>query len=55
MSKQGFPLSRVYGLLESGPVVRLTTAERGKANIMTLSWHCTHQGVRRQPGMPAGR
>jgi hypothetical protein len=33
------PLSRVYQLLEPGPVVLLTTARRGRANIMTLSWH----------------
>lgn len=39
MAKQSFPLSRVYGLLEPGPVVLLTTARKGKANIMTMSWH----------------
>ncbi|TRW90855.1 flavin reductase family protein [Candidatus Methylobacter oryzae] len=39
MSKEAFPLSRVYGLLEPGPVVLLTTAREGRANIMTLSWH----------------
>ena len=33
------PLSRVYRLLEPGPVVLLTTARRGRFNIMTLSWH----------------
>ena len=33
------PLSKVYGLLEPGPVVFLTTADRGRANVMTLSWH----------------
>jgi flavin reductase (DIM6/NTAB) family NADH-FMN oxidoreductase RutF len=32
-------LSRVYGLLEPGPVVLLTTAHGGRANVMTLSWH----------------
>ena len=32
-------LSRVYGWLEAGPVVLLSTAERGKANVMTMSWH----------------
>lgn len=40
MHKQGYPLSNVYGLLEPGPVVLLSTALRGQHNIMTLSWHC---------------
>ena len=39
MAKRNFPLSRVYQLLEPGPVVLVTTAHRGKANIMTQSWH----------------
>jgi flavin reductase (DIM6/NTAB) family NADH-FMN oxidoreductase RutF len=33
------PLSKVYQLLEPGPVVLLTTAHKGRANVMTLSWH----------------
>jgi flavin reductase (DIM6/NTAB) family NADH-FMN oxidoreductase RutF len=33
------PLSKVYQLLEPGPVVLLTTARGGRANIMTMSWH----------------
>jgi flavin reductase (DIM6/NTAB) family NADH-FMN oxidoreductase RutF len=33
------PLSKVYRLIEPGPVVFLTTARRGRANIMTMSWH----------------
>jgi len=33
------PLSKVYQLLEPGPVVLLTTARRGRTNIMTMSWH----------------
>jgi len=32
-------LSKVYQVLEPGPVVLLTTAHKGRANIMTLSWH----------------
>jgi len=32
-------LSKVYQLLEPGPVVLLTTACKGRANIMTMSWH----------------
>jgi len=33
-----FPLSEVYQLLEPGPVVLLTTAQKGRANVMTMSW-----------------
>ena len=36
--KKSFPLSKVYGLLEPGPVVLVTTAQKGRANVMTLSW-----------------
>ncbi len=36
---QDLPLSKVYRLLEPGPVVFLTTAQKGRANVMTLSWH----------------
>jgi flavin reductase (DIM6/NTAB) family NADH-FMN oxidoreductase RutF len=39
MTKTSFPLSKVYGLLEPGPVVMVTTASRGRSNIMTMSWH----------------
>ena len=39
MDKRTLPLSRVYRLLEPGPVVLLTTAREGRANVMTLSWH----------------
>ena len=39
MSRRSFPLSKVYGLLEPGPVVLLSTAHKGKANVMTMSWH----------------
>jgi flavin reductase (DIM6/NTAB) family NADH-FMN oxidoreductase RutF len=39
MAKRSFPLSKVYGLLEPGPVVMVTTARKGQANIMTMSWH----------------
>jgi flavin reductase (DIM6/NTAB) family NADH-FMN oxidoreductase RutF len=34
-------LSSVRGLLEPGPVALLTTAQRGRANVMTLSWRTT--------------
>ncbi len=33
------PLSDVYQLIEPGPVVLLTTSDRGRANVMTMSWH----------------
>ncbi|MCK9395939.1 MAG: flavin reductase family protein [Methylobacter sp.] len=36
---QELPLSKVYQLLEPGPVVLLTTADQGRANVMTMSWH----------------
>jgi len=39
MPKKSFPLSKVYSLLEPGPVVMLTTAGKGRPNIMTMSWH----------------
>lgn len=39
MAKKSFPLSKVYGLLEPGPVVMVTTADKDRANIMTQSWH----------------
>jgi flavin reductase (DIM6/NTAB) family NADH-FMN oxidoreductase RutF len=39
MAKKTFPLPDVYRLLETGPVVLVTTAYKGKANIMTQSWH----------------
>ena len=39
MAKKTYPLSRVYQLLEPGPVVLVTTAHKGRANIMTQSWH----------------
>ena len=38
MAKKSFPLSKVYRLLEPGPVVMVATARNGKANIMTMSW-----------------
>jgi len=38
-AKRALPLSKVYGLLEPGPVLLLTTARKGAANVMTMSWH----------------
>jgi flavin reductase (DIM6/NTAB) family NADH-FMN oxidoreductase RutF len=39
MTKRSFPLSKVYGLREPGPVVLLTTTHKGAANVMAMSWH----------------
>ncbi|MEW6414133.1 MAG: flavin reductase family protein [Pseudomonadota bacterium] len=39
MAKRSYPLGKVYGLLEPGPVVWVATAHRGRANLMTMSWH----------------
>ena len=33
------PLAKVYRLLEPGPVVLLTTAHKGRPNVMAMSWH----------------
>jgi flavin reductase (DIM6/NTAB) family NADH-FMN oxidoreductase RutF len=39
MAKHFYPLPKVYGLLEPGPVVLLATFHKGRANAMALSWH----------------
>ena len=39
MARRSYPLSKVYGLLEPGPVVLLATARGGRANVMAMSWH----------------
>ncbi len=39
MAKKSFPLSKVYGLLEPGPVVLVTTAGKDRPNVMAMSWH----------------
>lgn len=36
---RALPLDRAFTLFEPGPVVLVTTAYRGKANVMTMSWH----------------
>ncbi len=38
MKKRAYPLSEVYRLLEPGPVVMISTARRGRPNVMTMSW-----------------
>ena len=37
--KKSLALSRVYRLMEPGPVVLLTTAHDGRSNVMAMSWH----------------
>lgn len=39
MARRALALSKVYQLLEPGPVVLLTTARKGRHNVMTMSWH----------------
>ena len=39
MAKRRYPLSKVYGLLEPGPVVLLTTARGQECDVMPMSWH----------------
>ena len=38
-ARKALPLAKVYGLLEPGPVVLLSTARAGRANVMPMSWH----------------
>ena len=39
MAFRRYALSKVYQLLEPGPVVLLTTSAKGRSNVMTMSWH----------------
>lgn len=36
---QAYPLPKVFHLIEPGPVVLVSTSHKGKANLMTMSWH----------------
>jgi flavin reductase (DIM6/NTAB) family NADH-FMN oxidoreductase RutF len=38
MAKRNYPLHKVYGLLEPGPVLLLSTAGQAWPNVMALSW-----------------
>lgn len=38
MAKRDYPLAKVYGLVEPGPVVLLATAGKERPDVMTLSW-----------------
>ena len=37
--RKEIPLSKVYRLIEPGPVVLVTTAYKGRANVMTMTYH----------------
>ncbi|HEV7610204.1 MAG TPA: flavin reductase family protein [Steroidobacteraceae bacterium] len=37
--KQNFPLNQIRRHLETGPVVLVTSAWKGKTNVMTMGWH----------------
>ena len=37
--KQDFPVSQVRQFLEPGPIVLVSSAWKGRRNIMTLGWH----------------
>lgn len=37
--KKSIPLSKVYQLIEPGPVLMVTTSFQGKDNVMSMSWH----------------
>lgn len=39
MKFKEFPLSKVNSLLESGPVILVTTAHNADHNVMPMSWH----------------
>jgi flavin reductase (DIM6/NTAB) family NADH-FMN oxidoreductase RutF len=39
VARKSFPLAKVYGLLEPGPVVMVTTTHGGRPNVMPMSWH----------------
>lgn len=38
-AKKDFPVSNTRRLLEPGPIVLVSSAWQGKANIMTMGWH----------------
>jgi flavin reductase (DIM6/NTAB) family NADH-FMN oxidoreductase RutF len=38
-TKQDFPVSDIRRFLEPGPVVLVSSADKGERNIMTMGWH----------------
>ncbi|MEP7102190.1 MAG: flavin reductase family protein [Burkholderiales bacterium] len=55
MIKHALPLPKVYALLEPGPVLLLTTMHKGRADVMTMSWHTMLQFEPPMVGCVAGR
>lgn len=39
ITKKDFPVSKIRQILEPGPVVLVSSAWKGKKNIMTMGWH----------------
>ncbi|MEQ8175401.1 MAG: flavin reductase family protein [Syntrophomonadaceae bacterium] len=39
MSMTELPIEKSFMLIESGPVILVTTSDKGHNNIMTISWH----------------
>lgn len=37
--KRSFPVERAREILEPGPIVLVTSAHKGAANVMTMGWH----------------
>ena len=44
-TKKDFPVSQVRRFLEPGPIVLVSSAWRGKMNIMTMGWHTVMEFV----------
>jgi flavin reductase (DIM6/NTAB) family NADH-FMN oxidoreductase RutF len=38
-TKKDFPTENVRRFLEPGPIVLVSSAHKGKTNIMTMGWH----------------
>ena len=38
--KKNFPVDKIRRFIEPGPIVLVSSAWKGKMNIMTMGWHC---------------
>ena len=38
--KRNFPVDKIRRFIEPGPIVLVSSAWKGKMNIMTMGWHC---------------